>query len=178
MLRTAMLRTAIAPDMAALRRRRAPRPATIMRCALRADRRTSNYRIERAAAHSTGRPGDDRLVVVPGYLGSYATLGLLLVVGAGFFVVAFGANRLLRPGQPRGQAGKLRVRPRPGRRGLGTGPDPLLRLRVPLCAVRGGERLPLPLGDRLRPRRIRPRDRGGDGHLRRPARARPALRVA
>lgn len=32
-----------------------------------------------------------------GYLGSYATLGLLLVVAAVFFVVAFSANRLLRP---------------------------------------------------------------------------------
>jgi NADH-quinone oxidoreductase subunit A len=35
-----------------------------------------------------------------GYLGSYATLGLLLVVGAAIFVVAFSANRLLRPAQP------------------------------------------------------------------------------
>jgi NADH-quinone oxidoreductase subunit A len=35
-----------------------------------------------------------------GYLGSYATLGLLLVVGAAVFVAAFSANRLLRPGRP------------------------------------------------------------------------------
>jgi NADH-quinone oxidoreductase subunit A len=35
-----------------------------------------------------------------GYLGSYATLGLLLAVGVGFFVVAFSANRLLRPHHP------------------------------------------------------------------------------
>jgi NADH-quinone oxidoreductase subunit A len=35
-----------------------------------------------------------------GYLGSYATLGLLLVVGAAVFVGAFGANRLLRPARP------------------------------------------------------------------------------
>jgi NADH-quinone oxidoreductase subunit A len=35
-----------------------------------------------------------------GYLGSYATLGLLLVVGAAIFVVAFSANRLLRPARP------------------------------------------------------------------------------
>ncbi|MQA25904.1 MAG: NADH-quinone oxidoreductase subunit A [Micromonosporaceae bacterium] len=34
------------------------------------------------------------------YLGSYATLGLLLVVGAGFFAVAFLANRALRPHRP------------------------------------------------------------------------------
>jgi NADH-quinone oxidoreductase subunit A len=34
---------------------------------------------------------------VGGYLGGYATLGLLLVFGAAFFVVAFTANRLLRP---------------------------------------------------------------------------------
>jgi NADH-quinone oxidoreductase subunit A len=35
-----------------------------------------------------------------GYLGSYATLGLLLLVGAGVFAGAFGANRLLRPAHP------------------------------------------------------------------------------
>ncbi|MGH3711871.1 MAG: NADH-quinone oxidoreductase subunit A [Micromonosporaceae bacterium] len=35
-----------------------------------------------------------------GYLGGYATLGLLLLVGAGFFTVAFTANRLLRPHDP------------------------------------------------------------------------------
>jgi NADH-quinone oxidoreductase subunit A len=35
-----------------------------------------------------------------GYLGGYATLGLLLVVGAVFFMVAFTANRLLRPSRP------------------------------------------------------------------------------
>lgn len=32
-----------------------------------------------------------------GYLGSYATLGLLLLVAVAFFVVAFSANRFLRP---------------------------------------------------------------------------------
>ena len=41
-----------------------------------------------------------------GYLGSYATLGLLLVVGAVLFVAAFGANRLLRPARPAEPAGK------------------------------------------------------------------------
>ena len=41
-----------------------------------------------------------------GYLGSYATLGLLLLVGAAFFVVAFSANRLLRPAHPAEPAGK------------------------------------------------------------------------
>jgi NADH-quinone oxidoreductase subunit A len=44
---------------------------------------------------------------VDGYLGSYATLGLLLIVAALFFVVAFGANRLLRPATPNASAGKL-----------------------------------------------------------------------
>jgi NADH-quinone oxidoreductase subunit A len=34
---------------------------------------------------------------VNGYLGGYATLGLLLLVGAGVFVAAFTANRLLGP---------------------------------------------------------------------------------
>jgi NADH-quinone oxidoreductase subunit A len=34
------------------------------------------------------------------YLESYATLGLLLVVGAGVFVAAFSANRLVRPARP------------------------------------------------------------------------------
>jgi len=43
---------------------------------------------------------------VTGYLGSYATLGLLLLVGAAFFVVAFSANRLLRPAHPAEPAGK------------------------------------------------------------------------
>jgi NADH-quinone oxidoreductase subunit A len=35
-----------------------------------------------------------------GYLGSYATLGLLLIVGAALLVGAFSANRLLRPASP------------------------------------------------------------------------------
>jgi NADH-quinone oxidoreductase subunit A len=34
---------------------------------------------------------------VSGYLGGYATLGLLLLVGAAVFVAAFTANRLLGP---------------------------------------------------------------------------------
>lgn len=42
-----------------------------------------------------------------GYLGSYATLGLLLLVGALIFVGAFTANRLLRPAQPASPPGKL-----------------------------------------------------------------------
>jgi NADH-quinone oxidoreductase subunit A len=41
-----------------------------------------------------------------GYLGSYATLGLLLLAGALVFVAAFGANRLLRPARPNDAAGK------------------------------------------------------------------------
>src|SRR5689334_16527865 len=35
-----------------------------------------------------------------GYLGSYATLGLLLLAGALVFVGAFGANRVLRASRP------------------------------------------------------------------------------
>ncbi len=42
-----------------------------------------------------------------GYLGSYATLGLLLVASVLFFVVAFTANRLLRPARPASPPGKL-----------------------------------------------------------------------
>jgi len=44
---------------------------------------------------------------VDGYLGSYATLGLLVAVAVVFFVVAFGANRLLRPSNPTNGAGKF-----------------------------------------------------------------------
>jgi len=43
---------------------------------------------------------------VTGYLGSYATLGLLLLASVLFFVVAFAANRLLRPARPAEPAGK------------------------------------------------------------------------
>jgi NADH-quinone oxidoreductase subunit A len=42
-----------------------------------------------------------------GYLGSYATLGLLLLAGVAFFAVAFGANRVLRPAHPNAAPGKL-----------------------------------------------------------------------
>ena len=41
-----------------------------------------------------------------GYLGSYATLGLLLAAGVLVFVGAFAANRLLRPARPAEPAGK------------------------------------------------------------------------
>jgi NADH-quinone oxidoreductase subunit A len=41
-----------------------------------------------------------------GYLGGYATLGLLLVVGVMFFTVAFTANRFLRPSRPAENPGK------------------------------------------------------------------------
>src|SRR5689334_25285185 len=43
---------------------------------------------------------------VGGYLGSYATLGLLLVVGAAVFGGALSANRLLRPARPAEPFGK------------------------------------------------------------------------
>jgi NADH-quinone oxidoreductase subunit A len=42
-----------------------------------------------------------------GYLGSYATLGVLLIAAALVFVGAFGANRLLRPSAPANPAGKF-----------------------------------------------------------------------
>ncbi|MFG1926563.1 NADH-quinone oxidoreductase subunit A [Cryptosporangium sp. NPDC048952] len=35
-----------------------------------------------------------------GYLGQYASLGLLLIVGVGFVAVSFGANRVLAPYRP------------------------------------------------------------------------------
>ena len=41
-----------------------------------------------------------------GYLGSYATLGLVLVAGVLVFAGAFGANRLLRPAAPAEPRGK------------------------------------------------------------------------
>ena len=41
-----------------------------------------------------------------GYLGSYATLGLLLLAAVLFFVTAFSANRVLRPARPADPAGK------------------------------------------------------------------------
>jgi NADH-quinone oxidoreductase subunit A len=37
---------------------------------------------------------------VDGYFGSYAVVGLLLLIGVGFVTVAFAANRLLRPHLP------------------------------------------------------------------------------
>jgi NADH-quinone oxidoreductase subunit A len=43
---------------------------------------------------------------VDSYLGSYATLGLLLLAGVLFLAAAFGANRLLRPARPATPAGK------------------------------------------------------------------------
>src|ERR687894_116951 len=41
-----------------------------------------------------------------GYLGSYVTLGLLLLASAAIFVGAFSANRLLSPARPAEPAGK------------------------------------------------------------------------
>jgi NADH-quinone oxidoreductase subunit A len=43
---------------------------------------------------------------VDGYLGSYATLGLVLAVGVLVFVGAFAANKLLRPAHPAEPPGK------------------------------------------------------------------------
>lgn len=50
--------------------------------------------------------GGGTLSAVNGYLSSYATLGLLLVLGAGVFVAAFTANRLLSPAEPDNPPGK------------------------------------------------------------------------
>jgi NADH-quinone oxidoreductase subunit A len=47
-----------------------------------------------------------RLRIVDGYLGTYATLGLVLAAGVLVFVGAFAANRVLRPSQPAEPAGK------------------------------------------------------------------------
>lgn len=44
-----------------------------------------------------------------GYLGSYATLGLLLVGAAVFFAVAFAANRLFRPRRTVAAPGKFQT---------------------------------------------------------------------
>lgn len=52
---------------------------------------------------STGTVG---WALMSGYLGSYGTLGLLLLVSVAFFAVAFGANRALRPWRPAEPAGK------------------------------------------------------------------------
>jgi NADH-quinone oxidoreductase subunit A len=41
-----------------------------------------------------------------GYLGTYATLGVLLIAAVVVFVGAFGANRLLRPSTPAEPPGK------------------------------------------------------------------------
>jgi NADH-quinone oxidoreductase subunit A len=43
---------------------------------------------------------------VDGYLGSYALLGLVLAAGVLVFVLAFGANKLLRPAHPAEPPGK------------------------------------------------------------------------
>jgi len=39
-------------------------------------------------------------MTMDGYLGSYATFGLMLAVGVGFVATAMGVNRLLRPHRP------------------------------------------------------------------------------
>ena len=48
----------------------------------------------------------DILTGVQGYLGTYATLGLVLLAGVLVFVGAFGANRLLSPSSPAEPSGK------------------------------------------------------------------------
>ncbi len=58
-----------------------------------------------AVTHDSGparRRGAARihLVIVTGYFGSYAVVGLITLIGVGFFVVAMTANWLLRPSRP------------------------------------------------------------------------------
>lgn len=53
-----------------------------------------------------GVPAAEYAAGVDGYLGSYATLGLLFVAGLLFLTAAFGANRLLRPSRPASPPGK------------------------------------------------------------------------
>lgn len=63
------------------------------------------HRAIRAATAATGVARSRTLGGVSGYLGSYATLGILIVAGVALFGAAFAANRLLRPHRP--SAGKL-----------------------------------------------------------------------
>jgi len=63
--------------------------------------------VNRIPAHLLQPTSNGTLRDMSGYLGSYATLGLLLLAGAAFFVVAFTANRLLRPARPANPSGKL-----------------------------------------------------------------------
>lgn len=65
---------------------------------------TSIGQARSSPAHGPPRPAT--LGGVEGYLGSYAPLGLLLVVGALIFVGAFTANRMLRPARPAEPPGK------------------------------------------------------------------------
>jgi NADH-quinone oxidoreductase subunit A len=65
-------------------------------------------RCEHQSAHHTkGCVLSGTLRNVGGYLGSYATLGLLLVAGTVIFVGALSANRLLRPARPADPPGKF-----------------------------------------------------------------------
>src|SRR3954470_17177224 len=72
----------------------------------------------------------------------------------------------------------LRVRRRPGRRRVGAGAGPLLRLRLPLRRLRGRRGVPLPVGDGLRASRFRGAVARRDVRLPRLPRGRPALRLA
>ena len=38
-----------------------------------------------------------------GYFGAYSVVGIVLLIGAGFVTLAFGANRLLSPASPTGE---------------------------------------------------------------------------
>ena len=67
---------------------------------------TSNRVGNPARVRRVGLESPGKLPNMQGYLGSYATLGLLLLVSAAFFVVAYGANRLLRPARPADPVGK------------------------------------------------------------------------
>ncbi|GAA2520987.1 NADH-quinone oxidoreductase subunit A [Pilimelia columellifera] len=60
------------------------------------------------------------------YLGTYATLGLALLVGTVLFLAAFGLNRLLRPARPATSPGRFE----PYECGLDAAPGPWAQTRI------------------------------------------------
>ena len=117
-----------------------------------------------------------------GYAGAWGAVGVLLLVGIAFVVVALSANRLLRPAGHRGGAA---VEPYE----CGVVVDPIDRdwaqthiryyVYAFLYVVFAVEAVFLyPVGDDLHRPRLRCRRARRDGRLRRPARPRPALRLA
>ena len=99
----------------------------------------------------------------------YPSYGVVLAVDRGGGFARRGGVRdrsaWHRTTPPVEQAHHLRMRDRPGGRGLVAEPGPLLHLRIPVRDLRRRERLPVPLGAGVR----EPRVHGGrrDGHLHR-----------